>query len=82
SVIVTGRAERLTDEDTRSAALKAVVAVNPTLTPAVSIRWMDNWVRENIEAIYLITPAEMTGRCTLVRGETDRPLAPRKLNTQ
>src|SRR5258708_29413747 len=33
SVIVTGEAERLTDEDKREAALKAIVIANPTLTP-------------------------------------------------
>lgn len=82
SVIVTGKAERLIDDDEREAALKAIVAVNPTLTPAVSIHWMDDWVRENIEVIYRITPTEMTGRCTVVRGETDRPLVPSKVRIQ
>ena len=77
SVIVTGKAERLFDEETREAALKAIVHVNPTLTPAVSIHWMDNWVRENIEVIYSITPSEITGRSSVADHEIDRPLAPR-----
>lgn len=82
SVIVYGKAERLADEDERKSALDAIVAVNPTLTPAVSVRWMDNWVRENIEVIYVITPTEMTGRTSVTRGETDKPFAPRSQNVQ
>jgi len=77
SVIVTGRAQRLVDEETRDAALKAIVRVNPTLTPAVSIHWMDNWVRENIEVIYSVTPSEITGRTSVADHEIDRPMAPR-----
>lgn len=82
SVIVTGKAERLNDEEKREAALNAIVAVNPTLTPAVSIRWMDNWVRENIEVIYVVRAEMMTGRCSVARGETDKPFAPRAPNIQ
>lgn len=69
SVVIYGAAERLTDETEREIALNAIVETNPTLTPAVSIRWMDNWVRENIEVIYRITPTEMTGRATINRAE-------------
>ncbi|MEP7074270.1 MAG: pyridoxamine 5'-phosphate oxidase family protein [Acidobacteriota bacterium] len=77
SVIVIGTAERLTDEETREAALKAIVVVNPTLTPAVSIHWMDNWVRENIEVIYSITPSEVTGRLSVASHEIDGHFVPR-----
>ena len=69
SVIVYGTAEELIDESEREIALKAITATNPTLTPAVSIRWMDSWVRENIEVIYRVTPTEMTGRATINRAE-------------
>lgn len=65
SVIVTGEAERLLDEDERQKALKSILETNPTLTPAVSIRWMDNWVRENIEVIYRIKPDSITGRASV-----------------
>jgi len=77
SVIITGEAKRLTDEKKRKAALKAIVKVNPTLTPAVSIHWMDDWVRENIEVIYSISPSSKTGRETVSKGETEKPFAPR-----
>ena len=72
SVIVTGRVERILDEERREAALKTIVSVHPTLTPAVSIHWMDNWVRENIEVIYSITPLEITGRSSVASHEVDR----------
>ena len=82
SVVVTGEAKRLTDEKKREAALKAIVKVNPTLTPAVSIHWMDDWVRENIEVIYSIRPSSKTGRETVSRGETEKPFAPRAQKIQ
>ncbi|MFN6962189.1 MAG: pyridoxamine 5'-phosphate oxidase family protein [Pyrinomonadaceae bacterium] len=71
SVIVYGEAERLVDERLKTEALNAVLSRNPTLTPAVSIRWIDSWIRENIEAVYRIIPVEMTGRATLDRSAAD-----------
>jgi len=70
SVIIYGEAQELTEEADRVKAIDAVVKVNPTLTPAVSIHWMDNWVRENIEVVYRITPLEMTGRKSVSKSET------------
>lgn len=67
SVIVYGTAIRLADGAERDMAFKNVLEINPTLTPAVSIRWMDEWVRENIEAIYQIVPERMTGRRSVQR---------------
>ena len=78
SVIIYGEAERLTQQDLKAEAIEAVVGVNPTLTPAVSVRWMDNWVRENIEAIYRIIPTQMTGRATLNRGVSQSRVVPKK----
>lgn len=62
SVIVTGVAERITEPSEREAALAAITTVNPTLTPAVSIHWLDNWIRENIEVVFRIDPVRTTGR--------------------
>ena len=64
SVIVTGRAELLADGDERSEAMKQIKSKNPTLTPAWSVRWMDQWVRTNVDAVYRITPTMITGRTT------------------
>ena len=78
SVIVQGEAEQLTDESQRSRALEAVLKVNPTLTPAVSIHWMDSWVRENIEVIYRIVPLEMSGRASVAKSESRTPFVPQR----
>ena len=78
SAIVYGTAEQVTDEPERQTALDAITETNPTLTPAVSIRWMDNWVRENIEVIYRVTPTQMTGRTSVLRSEESAPIIPGK----
>jgi uncharacterized protein len=62
SVIVIGDAERIIEPGEREEALKIVTADNPKLSPAVSIKWRDNWIRENVEAIYRIMPRMVTGR--------------------
>ena len=77
SVIVDGVATRLTVGPEREHALELIVAINPTLTPAVSIHWMDDWVRENVEVIYRITPTHTSGRRSLDR-TGDVPFVPRK----
>lgn len=76
SVIITGRATQLTDEMEREAALNAILEINPTLTPAVSLRWMDSWVRANVEVIYRITPLTKTGRKSVDKSETVTPFVP------
>lgn len=65
SVVVNGEADQVTDWKEREEAVKLIRAVNPTLTPAISIRWMDMWIRENIEVVYRITPYDMTGRSSV-----------------
>lgn len=67
SVIAFGQAEQLIDGEERSAAVDLILKINPRLTPAVSIRWMDSWVRENVEVIYRVRPRKMTGRRTVDR---------------
>ena len=62
SVIVDGVAERITEPAERERAVKLITEKNPTLTPAISIHWMDQWVRENIEAIFRIKPTITSGR--------------------
>lgn len=67
SAVIDGIAIGLTHGPERGRALELVVSANPTLTPAVSIRWMDDWVRENIEVIYRITPTMTSGRRSVDR---------------
>lgn len=62
SVIVDGDAEQLSAGAERDRAIELIVARNPTLTPAVSIRWLDEWVRENREVVYRVTPTATSGR--------------------
>ena len=72
SVIVHGVAERIKHGPEHDLALKRIVAVNPTLAPAVCITWMYDWVRENIEFVYRITPSATSGRRSINRLETPR----------
>ncbi len=62
SVVVNGRAEQITDIKEREEVLQLILKTNPTLTPAISIKWMDNWVRENREIVYRIKPDTIAGR--------------------
>ena len=62
SVVINGEAERLVDREKKEDVLKKVLSRNPTLTPAISIRWVNDWIRENKEVIYRIKPSSMTGR--------------------
>jgi nitroimidazol reductase NimA-like FMN-containing flavoprotein (pyridoxamine 5'-phosphate oxidase superfamily) len=70
SVIATGEVLKITDKAEHERALEFILAANPTLTPAISIRWMDSWVRENIEVVYRLTPRMLTGRATIEHSET------------
>jgi nitroimidazol reductase NimA-like FMN-containing flavoprotein (pyridoxamine 5'-phosphate oxidase superfamily) len=65
SVIITGEAERLVEERERGRAMELIKQVNPTLSPAWSVRWLDQWVRTNIEVVYRITPSFTSGRRTV-----------------
>lgn len=62
SVIVTGTAERLKTDEQIERAMKLIKKVNPELSPAWSIRWMDDWVRSNREVVYRISQDIVNGR--------------------
>ena len=64
SVIVTGRADRLTEQQDIDRAMQLIKARNPTLSPAINRTWSDSWGRAEAIAIYRIHPIEMTGRTT------------------
>ena len=65
SVIVNGDAEQITALKEREEVVKLIRSTNPFLSPAISIRWMDNWIRENVEVVYRIKPYLITGRSTM-----------------
>jgi uncharacterized protein len=64
SVIVNGRADRLTEQQDIDRAMQFIKARNPTLSPAINRTWIDSWGRAEVIAIYRIHPSEMTGRTT------------------
>jgi nitroimidazol reductase NimA-like FMN-containing flavoprotein (pyridoxamine 5'-phosphate oxidase superfamily) len=66
SVIVTGEAHEVKKREEREKALTPILRANPTLTPARSIRWMDEWIRENVEFILRINPKAISGRSTVL----------------
>ncbi|HEV2113477.1 MAG TPA: pyridoxamine 5'-phosphate oxidase family protein [Terriglobales bacterium] len=65
SVIVIGKAERMTSEADRNHALEILrESQDPASTPALARTWTDAWGRQLEEAIYRITPAITSGRKT------------------
>ncbi|WP_250126388.1 pyridoxamine 5'-phosphate oxidase family protein [Chroococcidiopsis sp. CCMEE 29] len=64
SVIVTGRAERLTEQQDIDQAMQFIKERNPTLSPALNRTWIDSWGRANVIAIYRMHPSEMNGHKT------------------
>ena len=76
SVIVNGTADEVLDPAEREQVVNTILRVNPTLTPAVSVRWLDNWVRENVEAIYTVKVLSITGRAS--GNVVDRPTLVRR----
>ncbi|QQS31814.1 MAG: pyridoxamine 5'-phosphate oxidase family protein [Acidobacteriota bacterium] len=74
SVILEGKAERIGPGEERDLVIALISKINPTFTPAVSIRWLDSWVRENVEVIFRIVPENISGRRGVDR--TEKPFAP------
>ena len=64
SVIVTGRAERLTEQQDIDRVMQLVKESNPALSPAINRTWVDSWGRAEVVALYRIYPDEMSGRTT------------------
>lgn len=65
SVVVTGRAERLTQQADIDRVKQLVKERNPTtFSPAISRTWIDTWGRENTVTVYCIYPSEITGNQT------------------
>ncbi len=54
SVIVAGRAERLTEQQDIDRAMQFIKERNPALSPAINRTWIDSWGRAEAIAIYRI----------------------------
>ena len=76
SVIIDGEAEELSREEDKERALRVITETNPTLTPAMSVRWMDGWIRENISVYYRIMPLLMSGRASVPGSEFRQTYTP------
>ena len=64
SVIVNGRASRLTEQPDIDRVMHLVKERNPTLSPAINRTWIDSQGRAEAIAIYRIDASEMSGRTT------------------
>lgn len=64
SVMVIGRAEKLTQAEDTERAMKLITERNPSLTPAISATQTDTWGRAVDIALYRIVPELVDGRKT------------------
>lgn len=64
SVMVTGRAKRLTEWDELERAMQLITERNPTLTPALNRTEIGAWKRRNNIAVYRVRPEAVYGRTT------------------
>lgn len=65
SVMVTGRAEHVSQPDQMERAMQLITAHNPTLTPAINETQIDAWGRPNNIRIYRLRPSVIDGRRTV-----------------
>ncbi len=73
SVIVTGQAKRLTEQQDIDRITQLVKKRNPALSPAINRTWTDSLGRDEEVSIYWIQQGEMSGRTT--DGVSSRSLA-------
>ncbi|AKG21516.1 pyridoxamine 5'-phosphate oxidase family protein [Calothrix sp. 336/3] len=64
SVIVNGRASRLTEQPEIDRAMNLIKERNTTLSPAINRTWIDSEGRSEAIAIYRIHESEISGRTT------------------
>jgi nitroimidazol reductase NimA-like FMN-containing flavoprotein (pyridoxamine 5'-phosphate oxidase superfamily) len=65
SVMVSGKAEQITNKEELQKAMKLITARNPSLTPAISATQLDTWGRAVDIAIFRITASIIDGRETV-----------------
>lgn len=61
SVVVTGSAEQIVDREEREKAVNLIRSTNPSLLPALALKWRNDWLRKNVEMVYRIKIHTMTG---------------------
>ena len=65
SVMVSGKAEHITEKEELARAMKLITERNPSLTPAISNTQIDTWGRAADIAVYRISPELIDGRRTI-----------------
>jgi nitroimidazol reductase NimA-like FMN-containing flavoprotein (pyridoxamine 5'-phosphate oxidase superfamily) len=65
SVMVVGRAERITGDVEMERAMQLITARNPTLTPALNETRVGAWKRSGNVAVYRVHPEALYGRHTM-----------------
>ncbi len=65
SVMVIGRADRVTNSEETQRGMKLITERNPSLSPAISATQLDSLGREVDIALYRITPEIIDGRKTV-----------------
>jgi nitroimidazol reductase NimA-like FMN-containing flavoprotein (pyridoxamine 5'-phosphate oxidase superfamily) len=74
SVMVIGRAEKLTNRGERERAMKQICEHNPSLTPAIHATQTDASGHAVDIALYRIQPEIIDGRKTVTKGESLDPI--------
>ena len=64
SVVVLGEAREVTTPVERERAVDLVREGNPSLLPALAIKWANDWMRKNIEVVYKIAIISTSGKFT------------------
>ena len=64
SVMLTGRAQRVTKPEETERAMQLITERNPTLAPAINRTKIGAWTRTNKVAIYRVRPDAIYGRKT------------------
>jgi len=64
SAMVTGEAFEIDNPAEREKAVELLRSSNPTLLPALAIKWANDWMRKNVEVVYRIKIITASGRFT------------------
>ena len=64
SAVVMGEAYEIVDRSEREKAVELVRTSNPTLLPALAIKWSNDWMKKNVEVVYKVKIISLAGRFT------------------
>jgi len=64
SVVVIGEAKEIVDRSERERAVDLIRDSNPTLLPALAIKWANDWMRKNVEVVYKVKIISAVGKFT------------------